>query len=74
MRLYVGNVSRDVTEEDLREAFQAFGKVDEVHTITQDDAVGFSHYSLLQPNKRGCPGGEKRTNSNPQGFGGGCHR
>ena len=30
MRLYVGNLSRDVNEEDLRETFQAFGKVDEV--------------------------------------------
>ena len=30
MRLYVVNLSRDVNEEDLREAFQSFGKVDEV--------------------------------------------
>ncbi|MBI1803433.1 MAG: RNA-binding protein [Ignavibacteriae bacterium] len=30
MRLYVGNLSRDVNEDDLRETFQAFGKVDEV--------------------------------------------
>ncbi len=35
MRLYVGNVSRDVTEEDLRNAFQAFGQVSEV-TIVKD--------------------------------------
>ncbi len=35
MRLYVGNVARDVTEEDLREAFQAFGQVTEV-TIVKD--------------------------------------
>jgi RNA recognition motif-containing protein len=35
MRLYVGNVSRDVSEEDLREAFQAFGQVSEV-TIVKD--------------------------------------
>jgi RNA recognition motif-containing protein len=35
MRLYVGNVSRDVTEDDLREAFKAFGQVDEV-TIVKD--------------------------------------
>lgn len=33
MKLYVGNVSRDVTEEDLRQAFEAFGKVDEVSII-----------------------------------------
>ncbi|HAL54967.1 MAG TPA: RNA-binding protein [Bacteroidetes bacterium] len=30
MRLYVGNLSKDVTKEDLKEAFQAFGRVDEV--------------------------------------------
>ncbi len=35
MRLYVGNVARDVTEEDLRKAFEAFGRVDEV-TIVKD--------------------------------------
>ena len=35
MRLYVGNLSRDVTEEDLREAFQAFGQISEV-TIVKD--------------------------------------
>jgi len=33
MRLYVGNLSRDVTEDDLRETFQAFGKVDEVVVV-----------------------------------------
>lgn len=33
MKLYVGNLSRDVTEDDLREAFQAFGKVAEVNVI-----------------------------------------
>lgn len=33
MRLYVGNLSRDVTEEDLRELFQAFGKLDEVSIV-----------------------------------------
>lgn len=39
MRLYVGNVSRDVTEADLREAFQAFGQVTEV-TIVKDKFNG----------------------------------
>ncbi len=33
MRLYIGNLSRDVTEEDLRESFQAFGKLDEVSIV-----------------------------------------
>ena len=27
MNIYVGNLSRDVTEEDLRQAFEAFGQV-----------------------------------------------
>jgi RNA recognition motif-containing protein len=27
MNIYVGNLSRDVAETDLREAFQAFGEV-----------------------------------------------
>ncbi len=39
MRLYIGNVSRDVTEDDLREAFQAFGQVSEV-TIVKDKFNG----------------------------------
>ncbi len=33
MRLYVGNVSRDATEDDLRQAFQAFGQVTEVVVV-----------------------------------------
>ena len=34
MNIYVGNLSRDVTEEDLREAFEAFGQVATVNVIT----------------------------------------
>jgi RNA recognition motif-containing protein len=35
MRLYIGNLSREVTEEDLTEAFKAFGKLSEV-SIARD--------------------------------------
>jgi RNA recognition motif-containing protein len=35
MRLYVGNLSKEVTKEDLEEAFKVFGQVDEV-TIVRD--------------------------------------
>jgi RNA recognition motif-containing protein len=35
MRLYVGNLSKDVTKEDLQEAFAPFGQLDEV-TIVKD--------------------------------------
>jgi RNA recognition motif-containing protein len=41
MRLYVGNLSRDVTEEDLKAAFQAFGEIKEA-TIVKDRFNGVS--------------------------------
>lgn len=39
MNVYVGNLSRDVTEEDLRQAFEAFGQVESV-TIIKDKFSG----------------------------------
>jgi len=39
MNIFVGNLSRDVTEEDLREAFSAFGQVSKV-TILKDKFSG----------------------------------
>jgi cold-inducible RNA-binding protein len=33
MNIYVGNLSQDVTEDDLRQAFEAFGEVDSVNII-----------------------------------------
>ena len=35
MRLYVGNLTTDATEEDLRQEFQQFGQIDSV-TIIKD--------------------------------------
>src|SRR4030066_259400 len=34
MKIYVGNLSYDVTEEELRQEFSAFGKVESVSIIT----------------------------------------
>lgn len=34
MNIYVGNLPREVSEGDLRTAFEAFGKVDSVRLIT----------------------------------------
>ncbi len=34
MNIYIGNLSRDVTEDELREAFAAFGQVETVNIIT----------------------------------------
>jgi len=41
MNIYVGSLSRDVTEEDLRQAFETFGKVESV-TIIKDKFSGES--------------------------------
>lgn len=34
MKIYVGNLSYDVTEEELRQEFLAFGKIDSASIIT----------------------------------------
>ncbi len=34
MKIYVGNLSYDVTEEELRQEFQTFGEVESVAVIT----------------------------------------
>ena len=38
MNIYVGNLSFDTTEEDLRSAFEAFGKVNGVNIIKDRDS------------------------------------
>lgn len=34
MKIYVGNLAYDVTEEELRQEFVAFGKVESINVIT----------------------------------------
>ena len=41
MNIYVGNLSRDVTEDDLRQAFEAFGQVNSA-TVIKDRFSGES--------------------------------
>ena len=41
MNIYVGNLSSEVTEEDLRQAFEAFGNVTSVKII-KDKYTGMS--------------------------------
>jgi len=38
MNIYVGNLSLEVTEEDLREAFKAFGQVTSVNILKDRDS------------------------------------
>lgn len=41
MNIYVGNLPREATEDDLRQAFEAFGQVTSVKIIT-DKFTGYS--------------------------------
>jgi len=34
MRIYVGSLSSEITEEELRQEFEAFGKVESINIIT----------------------------------------
>lgn len=38
MRIYVGNLSYKAGEDDLREAFEAYGEVTEVHVVTDRES------------------------------------
>jgi RNA recognition motif-containing protein len=52
MNIYAGNLSRDVSEADLREAFEAFGEVTSASIIKDKytgDARGFGFVEM--PNK-----------------------
>ena len=53
MNIYVGNLSQEATEEDLRQAFEAFGQVTSVKIITDKytgDPRGFGFVEM--PNSR----------------------
>ncbi len=50
MKIYVGNLSFDVTEEELRTEFSAFGKVESVNIIADKfsgRAKGFAFVEML---------------------------
>jgi RNA recognition motif-containing protein len=49
MNIYVGNLSREVTEEDLRQTFEAFGQVASVTIIKDkfsDEPRGFGFVEM----------------------------
>ena len=49
MNIYVGNVLREATEDDLRQAFEAFGQVTSVKIITDKytgDSRGFGFVEM----------------------------
>ena len=54
MKIYVGNMSFDTSEEDLRKAFEAHGSVDSVAIITDRDtgrSKGFGFVEMSDDNE-----------------------
>ena len=50
MNIYVGNLSREFTEEELRSAFESFGKVETANIIKDKysgDSKGFGFVEML---------------------------
>jgi RNA recognition motif-containing protein len=48
MKIYVGNISNQVTEEDIRGAFEPFGKVDSVLIVRDKSAAGSTYCAFLK--------------------------
>ncbi len=47
-KIYVGNLSFDVTEEQVKELFTQFGKVDSIAMITDRDSGRFRGYCFIE--------------------------
>lgn len=48
MKLYVGNLSYQTTEDDLREKFEEFGVVNEVNIITDRDSGRSKGFAFVE--------------------------
>ncbi len=54
MNIYVGNLSREITEDDLRQAFEAFGQVRSVNIVrnrVDGESVGFGFVGMPSKNE-----------------------
>ncbi|MCJ2556208.1 MAG: RNA-binding protein [Candidatus Thermoplasmatota archaeon] len=54
MNIYVGNLAREVTEDELREAFEAFGEVSSAKIITDrisGESRGFGFVEMSDDEK-----------------------
>ena len=54
MNIYVGNLSRDVTEDDLRQAFEAFGQVESANVVKDrfsGESRGFGFVEMPSTNQ-----------------------
>jgi len=55
MNIYVGNLSNEVTEEDLKQAFETFGEVESVKIIKDkytNRSKGFGFVEMPSPTNR----------------------
>jgi len=53
MNIYIGNFSNDVTEEDLRQSFEAFGQVTEVKLIKDKFSGASRGFAFIEmPSKK----------------------
>ncbi len=48
MNIYIGNLSFEVTEEDLRQAFVSFGQLSSVRIITDRDTGGSKGFGFVE--------------------------
>ena len=48
MKIYVGNLSFDMTQEELRAEFTAFGKVESVNIITDRDSGRSKGFAFVE--------------------------
>ena len=51
MNIYVGNLSYEVTEEDLKEAFEVFGKVETVRVLKDKDTGRSKGFGFVEMSK-----------------------
>ena len=53
MKIYVGNLSYDITEKDLEEAFEAFGQVASVEIIKDKFSGRSKGFGFVEMSARG---------------------
>ena len=53
MNIYVGNLSYDLSEAELREAFEAFGAVDSAKIITDRDTGRSKGFGFVEMSEQG---------------------
>ncbi len=66
MNIYIGNLAYSVTEEDLREAFSAYGEIESVNLITDrfsGESKGFGFVEM--PNNSEADAAIKGINGEP---------